>query len=74
MKLSKYLKISGDKGDGRKVDRGTRDLKKLSWDIKDGTVGENSKRLTRMGTSKIPSLLMFSWNVKRVGCGQEEIG
>lgn len=54
IKLSKYFKMSKAKGRDSKVDRGSRELKKLEWDMMDGSVegvGENSKRHGRVGST-----------------------
>lgn len=48
VKLSKYLKMSEDRGKSYRTDRGNRELKKLEWDMKDAFVGVH-KRKSRVG-------------------------
>lgn len=47
VKLSKYLRLFGSKGNGRKVNRGARELRKLAWDMNDGTMGDLEEKLKR---------------------------
>lgn len=56
VKLFKYLRLSGGKGKDKKMDRRIRELRKLAWNMKDGTMGDledKTKRTGRLGSPKV---------------------